>query len=62
MMNIFQKIILANKFFKIYEEIKDFEGIKEVKEGIDLIKQGVEKIALVVPGLKGFVEKLKEGK
>lgn len=61
MMNIFQKIILANKFFKIYEEIKDFEGIKEVKEGIDLIKQGVEKIALVVPELKRFVEKLKEG-
>ena len=58
MMNIFQKIILANKFFKIYEEIKDFEGTKEVKEGIELCKQGAEKISVAVPGIKDFIANL----
>ena len=49
---------MANKFFKIYEEIIDCEEIKEVKEGIELCKQGAEKISIAVPGIKDFIENL----
>lgn len=59
-MNIFKKISYANKAVKIYEEIRDYDGAKEIKEGIDLIKQGVEKIAVVIPDIKEFVENLRK--
>ena len=59
-MNIFQKIALINKIFKVIEIIKDFSGLSDIKEGKRLINEGVERISKVVPDIKECAEKIKE--
>ena len=59
-MNIFKKIALINKLFKIIEIVKEFPGHAEIKEGKRLINEGVAQIAKVVPEILELVEKIKE--
>ena len=59
-MNIFQKIALINKIFKVIDIIKDFSGLSDIKEGKRLINEGIERIAKVVPDIKECAEKIKE--
>lgn len=56
-MNIFQKISCANKLFKVIELVKELR-FKEIKEGVDLIIEGINKIAEFVPELKDVFNKI----
>ena len=59
-MNIFKKIALINKLFKIIEIVKDFTGHAEIKEGKHLINEGLEHIARVVPDSKELADDIKK--
>lgn len=59
-MNIFKKISYANKAIKIYNYVKEYEKMHDVKEGVALIKEGIEKISACLPDFKNFIEALKE--
>ena len=54
-MNIFHKIKLINKIVKVVKLAKEHSFIGDVKEGIRLIKEGLDSISKAIPEAKGLL-------